>query len=140
MDDDEDHCVESCLDYECSSGHDHQNLSHEHYQMDVMETEDEPLYHLKKILDDFGVENIFTPLDGTALFSTLCKINHSCAPNVQVKYSFTREHGLVAYLIALRDIQPGEELLQSYIDQNMGESINPQWRNIFIFIPTCIAT
>lgn len=127
-DDDEYDCAESCGEEECSSGHDHGNSSDEHIQMDVMRTEDEPLDLLKKILDDFGVENIFTPLDGTALFSMLCKINHSCAPNVLVKYRFTREYGLVAYLVALRDIMPDEELLQSYVDQNMGESIHPPQR------------
>lgn len=128
-------------------GRNHEDLSHDLNEMNVIGTSDEPFDNLKRILDDFGVENIFTPLDGTALFGMLCKINHSCAPNVQVKYSFTREYGLVAYLVALRDIRPDEELLQSYIDQNMGESLhslmmisNTFLKKIRTSIPTDTAT
>ena len=74
-----------------------------------------------------AVESAFPPLDGTALFSTICTINHACDPNVRVvyRYSAPREAPegekraaprLVACLVALRDIGGGEELLQSYID------------------------
>lgn len=102
---------------ECHMEHHH----HGQEEMDVAETGDASLDKLKTVLHEYGVDGIFTPLDGTALFSMLCKINHSCDPNVRVKYVFTREYGMVARLVALKDIKPDEELLQSYIDQSMGE-------------------
>jgi SET domain-containing protein len=64
---------------------------------------------------------VFPPLDGTALYATHCKINHSCDPNVIVKYNSCEDRGLIAELHALKDILAGEELVQSYIDQSMGE-------------------
>lgn len=91
--------------------------------MDEEETGDSSLNKLNSILKEYGVDSIFPPLDGTALYSMMCKINHSCSPNVRVKYVFTREHGLVAELVALREIQPDEELVQSYIDQTMGKCL-----------------
>jgi SET domain len=100
------------------------HIEHHHHgqeEMDVAETGDASLDKLKSVLHEYGADGVFTPLDGTALFSMLCKINHSCDPNVRVKYVFTREHGMVARLVALKDIKPDEELLQSYIDQSMGK-------------------
>lgn len=111
-----DHCEHS------SGCHDeHHHVDQE--EMDVMETGDASLDKLKSVMHEYGADGIFTPLDGTALFSMLCKINHSCDPNVRVKYLFTREHGMVARLVALKDIMPDTELLQSYIDQSMGEEM-----------------
>ena len=106
---------------ECGHSHDHgHGHCHNHDEMDDDETGDSSLDKLNTILREYGVDSIFPPLDGTALYSMMCKINHSCSPNVRVKYLFTKEHGLVASLIATREIQPDEELLQSYIDQTMG--------------------
>jgi hypothetical protein len=102
-------------------GHNHSNEAMDEQELHNADTEDLSLNKLNTILQEYGVDNIFSPLDGTALFSTLCKINHSCDPNVKVKYAFTREYGLVATLTALKDIITGAELLQSYIDQTMGK-------------------
>lgn len=66
-----------------------------------------------------GPDTVFPPLDGTAFYSMLCRINHSCDPNVMVRYSQSRESGLLAQLVALRDLIPEEELLYSYIDQSL---------------------
>jgi len=81
------------------------------------------LQRLYEILNSSGLDSIFPPLDGTAFYSKICKINHSCEPNVLVKYPPAPLDGqprpLMAQLIALRDIAPNEELLQSYIDQSM---------------------
>eukprot|EP00607_Mallomonas_marina_P001276 CAMPEP_0182435428 /NCGR_PEP_ID=MMETSP1167-20130531/75679_1 /TAXON_ID=2988 /ORGANISM="Mallomonas Sp, Strain CCMP3275" /LENGTH=299 /DNA_ID=CAMNT_0024626473 /DNA_START=441 /DNA_END=1337 /DNA_ORIENTATION=+ len=83
---------------------------------------------LRAVVSREGVDTLYAPLDGTAFYTYICKINHSCEPNVLVKYgwgdidadSVTREcgQGLRAELTAVRDIHPGEELLQSYIDQS----------------------
>eukprot|EP00814_Leptocylindrus_danicus_P006492 CAMPEP_0116031374 /NCGR_PEP_ID=MMETSP0321-20121206/17470_1 /TAXON_ID=163516 /ORGANISM="Leptocylindrus danicus var. danicus, Strain B650" /LENGTH=791 /DNA_ID=CAMNT_0003506475 /DNA_START=469 /DNA_END=2842 /DNA_ORIENTATION=- len=63
------------------------------------------------------MDRLFTPLDGTAVFSLACKMNHSCAPNVLVRYrcGWGEHQPLVLQCIALRDIDEGEELCISYI-------------------------
>lgn len=111
-------CIEDVHNIECSTGCSHDAHGH----MDVTETGDTSLNRLHMLLKENDVENIFPPLDGTALFSMLCKINHSCEPNVRVKYVFTKELGLTAFLVALKEIEVGSELLQSYIDETMGTS------------------
>jgi hypothetical protein len=58
------------------------------------------------------------PLDGISHYSIATKMNHSCDPNVILVYEtrgWGRDHPLVAYCVALRDIAPGEELTISYI-------------------------
>ena len=58
------------------------------------------------------------PLDGISHYSTATKMNHSCDPNVILVYEtrgWGRDHPLVAYCVALRDIAQGEELTISYI-------------------------
>lgn len=78
--------------------------------------------------DDLDI--LFTPLDGTAMYQTACKMNHSCDPNVMVRYSCSRIPGgtigksrwgrhfpLVLECIAVRDIDAYEELCISYINK-----------------------
>lgn len=72
---------------------------------------------LKELVEFNGIDTLFPPLDGTAFYATICRINHSCDPNVRVTYVNSPEHGLQASLIALKPIAPGQELVQSYIDQ-----------------------
>lgn len=73
---------------------------------------------LEKLMEKSGgTDTLFPPLDGTGFYMTTCKINHSCDPNVFVRYNQHPMMGLVLELVAIRDIQEGEELLQSYIDQ-----------------------
>ena len=79
----------------------------------------EALKELKSLVEENGEDMLYPPLDGTAFYLTLCKINHSCEPNVVVKYTSKPSGGLVAQLFAVRDIVPGEELLQSYIDNSL---------------------
>lgn len=81
---------------------------------------DPALDQLRALVRETGSDALFPPLDGTALYTTLCKINHSCVPNVLVSYTCTREHGLVAVLHAVRPVAAGEELVQSYVDQHAG--------------------
>lgn len=78
---------------------------------------DENLAMVRDLIDMHGIDTLFPPLDGTAFYALICRINHSCDPNVRVTYVNSPEFGLQAHLLALRPIQPGEELLQSYIDQ-----------------------
>jgi hypothetical protein len=83
---------------------------------------DPALDQLRALVRETGSDALFPPLDGTALYATLCKINHSCVPNVLVSYTCTREHGLVAMLHAVRPVAAGDELVQSYVDQHAGAS------------------
>jgi hypothetical protein len=61
---------------------------------------------------------VWPPLSGAAFYSKVCKINHSCEPNVMVTYATDPEQGLVAQVEVLRDLAAGEELLHSYVDKN----------------------
>jgi len=64
-------------------------------------------------------DEIFRPLDGVSHYSITTKMNHSCDPNVILVYKtrgWGRDHPLVAYVVALKDIAEGEELAISYID------------------------
>jgi len=75
------------------------------------------------VYNTVGLEALFPPLDGTSFYRTICKINHSCKPNVRVQYSSFQHSnnpiygGLIATMVALEDIEPQQELVQSYIDQ-----------------------
>ena len=64
-----------------------------------------------------GDDALWMPLSGAAFYSTICKINHSCEPNVVVVYALSNTRGLVARVEALRPLVPGEELLHSYVDR-----------------------
>ena len=101
----------------------------------------EQLSELHRLMNECGVETLFPPLDGTAFYLGICKINHSCTPNVFVRYACAqrstaestsnerelwqeedrRSLGLQAEVVSIRDIARGEELLQSYIDQSLGK-------------------
>ena len=68
------------------------------------------------------LDDIFPPLDGTAMYAIACKMNHSCEPNVVVLYKRTgwgRKHPLAIFCIALRDIAQDEELTISYIENDL---------------------
>jgi SET domain len=70
------------------------------------------------------LDAIFSPLDGTAMYNLICKMNHSCCPNVVVVYrSLEWGEPLVAQCIAQHDIDEGEELCISYIDANQPFSV-----------------
>ena len=79
--------------------------------------------------DGDDLDELFNPLDGTAMYTTACKMNHSCHPNVVVLYR-TRQWGepLVAHVVALRYIEVGEELCISYI--NTWESLETRTESL----------
>ena len=124
------------------SGHDAQGDSSKL----TIDSEVEKLESL--INDSGGADNIFPPLDGAAFYANICKINHSCSPNVIVRYTMLpceevdhkvtsnidtvlgsnantnvkaayNKRGLIAEVTVLRSIKEGEELLQSYIDETL---------------------
>ena len=74
------------------------------------------------------LDALFIPLDGTAMYYTTCKMNHSCCPNVVARYRYScsanaggqwgSAHPLAVECVALRDIKEGEELAISYIQSD----------------------
>eukprot|EP00466_Bigelowiella_natans_P013507 jgi/Bigna1/76140/fgenesh1_pg.39_\ len=67
--------------------------------------------------DDF-VDSLLCPFDGAALFSLICTLNHSCSPNVVIDYG--EGFGPArANVVALRDIEAGEELCFSYLRKQL---------------------
>lgn len=119
----------------CGHNHDHHHHNHAAHEDEAAmpvesdeEEEDETPVSLEEApalleacKEDKDV-GLFPPLDGTALYALICKMNHSCEPNCRVQYVGGHQQPLRAQLIALRPIGPGEELRQSYIDQNLSYS------------------
>ena len=62
---------------------------------------------------DLSPARLFPHVNGTALFSVVCLMNHSCAPNALVVYG---EGSHSAVVIAQTDVAAGEELCINYID------------------------
>ncbi|KAJ8599610.1 hypothetical protein CTAYLR_004678 [Chrysophaeum taylorii] len=60
----------------------------------------------------------FPPLEGTALYARCCSANHSCDPNCDILYEGPPFVPLEARLVANRDIEGGDELTISYVDEN----------------------
>lgn len=92
---------------------------------------------IREAVEQYGLETLFPPLDGTAFYSTICHINHSCDPNVRVTYTNCPQRGLLATLVAVRPIFPGEELVQSYIDQFQGLPARQKALKDYGFVCTC---
>lgn len=92
---------------------------------------------LADMVEEFGIDTLYPPLDGTAFYTMICRINHSCEPNVRVTYVSCPQRGLLATLIALRPIGPGEELVQSYIDQFQGYEARKKALSDYGFVCSC---
>lgn len=100
-------------------------------------TGDERVDRLRALIDQYGEDELFPPLDGTAFYFLTCKVNHSCLPNCLVTYASHESLGLVAQMNALRAIAPGEELVQSYIDQSLPVPAREQQLAEYGFKCTC---
>jgi hypothetical protein len=85
-----------------------------------IELQTENFQALQDLIQIHGEENLYPPLDGTSFYTTICRINHSCVPNVMVRYRMDSTYGLCAEMVAVKDIEENEELVQSYIDQTQG--------------------
>ena len=98
-------------------GGDEDDVSEERYdetssfaeEIRVDETSDaEDLYDVSR--------RLFPMFAGTGLFPLLCLVNHSCLPNATTRYSSWKGRTMVR-VEALRDVEKGEELSVSYIDE-----------------------
>ena len=52
----------------------------------VESTGDDQLDQLRLLVRSQGLDRLLPPFDGTAFYLLTCRINHSCQPNVIVKY------------------------------------------------------
>ena len=86
--------------------------------------------------DNFN--RMFTPFDGTGMFSTACKMNHSCLPNVLVRYRSGWMHPLILQCIALKNIVEGEELCISYIQSDDEFADRQKALKNYGFVCTCV--
>ncbi|KAJ0396056.1 hypothetical protein ATCC90586_005643 [Pythium insidiosum] len=107
----------SCCDHEDGEEHEHEHEHehhhhhhhhhhHEHANPEVEGEADE----IDECCGD--AEQDFVGVEGTALFTGICTMNHSCDPNCTVIYMKDGK----AQVYAVQDIKPGEELCISYID------------------------
>lgn len=58
----------------------------------------------------------FLDNEGSGLYINQSKFNHSCEPNAHILFPSSN---FILNVVALRDIQPGEEICISYIDECM---------------------
>ncbi len=78
-------------------------------------------------------------IDGSVDGNDARWINHSCEPNCEAQEN---EAGTRVYVVALRDIHPGEELLFDYglvIDEPMSDTLKQQYRCL-CGTPSCRGT
>ena len=62
---------------------------------------EEVIERIEALIEEYSAESMFPPLDGTSFYKTVCKINHSCEPNVRVQYVVSVS-GLVVDMLALQ--------------------------------------
>lgn len=124
--------------------------------------EDNIVAVLRSAVDDDGGdedepgEDLFAPLDGTALYSLVCCMNHSCRPNCVVRYPGVRQQQqhqggkesggrdaggaadpLVAEVMLLEDVPAGKELTQSYVTREMELAERRQALEDYGFLCAC---
>ena len=69
----------------------------------------------------FDLENGFT-IDGSPMSNTARWINHACEPNVEAELDEEEEK---IRILAMHDIEPGEELTIDYGDEYVKDFITP---------------
>jgi len=107
------------VEEEVEEGSLNESQDSDHQELEPTLTGDSNLDSLRTIIQNSGPDNVFPPLDGTAFYTKICRINHSCEPNCVVKYCCDRKLGLIAEVYCLRKIEAGDELVQSYIDNSL---------------------
>lgn len=77
--------------------------------------------------------------EGTGLYELQAIINHSCEPNVQILFD---NNCFQLSIVALRDIQPNEEMLSSYLNECQLSSSRHTRRKIlrenYLFTCDCV--
>ncbi|KAJ0392502.1 hypothetical protein P43SY_006563 [Pythium insidiosum] len=107
----------SCCDHEDGEehehAHEHDHHHHHHHHHHHEHANPEVEGEADEIDECCGdAEQDFVGVEGTALFTGICTMNHSCDPNCTVIYMKDGK----AQVYAVQDIKAGEELCISYID------------------------
>lgn len=92
--------------------------------------------------NNFGITDDLMNCIAIAVFPRTALLNHSCEPNCIIRYELTAvsNDGPIAHLIALRDIEEGEELTHSYCDSTYPNAIRQiSLQNIYGFTCQCNA-
>lgn len=96
-----------------------------------------------KVIDDLydkleEVAGQFLNSEGSGLYCTQSKINHSCAPNAEARFPYSN---YIVAITATQDIAPGEEICISYLDECSLErsrhSRQKMLRDNYLFICKC---
>ena len=95
------------------------------------------LLSIQSLLSLHDTDMLFPPLDGTAFFLTICKVNHSCEPNMFVRYTCVDKFGVCAEAVSMKCIAEREELVQSYVDQTLPYQERQESLADYGFICTC---
>jgi hypothetical protein len=81
------------------------------------DADDDLLSEIEEMCQDADL--YFPPLDGMAMFTLACCMNHSCDPNVRVAWCNKPGAPIELELVSLRAIGEGEELCFSYISTDI---------------------
>ncbi|CAH0476968.1 unnamed protein product [Peronospora belbahrii] len=81
----------------------------------------------------YAADEDFVGVEGTALFSGICTMNHSCDPNCTVLY--TKDGA--AHVFAVQDIAEGDELCISYIDVDQEVNEREDYLREYQFVCHC---
>lgn len=73
-------------------------------------------------------------LHGTALYASVARINHSCDPNTKIEFPF---NSACLQAVALKQINPGEEISISYIRQDVDVKYRKQQLLEYGFVCNC---
>jgi len=80
------------------------------------------------------LEAPWPPLHGTALFATVARMNHSCAPNAKIEFP---SNSARLSAIALSPLSPGDEMSISYIRQEADVKERKQQLLEYGFVCSC---
>ncbi|EFA86539.1 hypothetical protein PPL_00338 [Heterostelium album PN500] len=115
----EDECDDDDCDHDHAmeqDGHDHKSgHGHSSHDEEDMMEDDDHMHDEKAEGEEEDDEEVFPGFDGFGVFGLQAMINHSCVPNCLVVFE---QGSSLAYIKALRDIVPGEELFHSYIEES----------------------
>lgn len=97
---------------------------------------DQAIDDLYMKMDDFSGQ--FLNVEGSGLYSNQSKINHSCIPSCEIVFPQSNH---MLQVVALRDINPGEEISISYLDEcALSRSVHSRQkvlRENYMFICNC---
>lgn len=76
-----------------------------------------------RVMGTFAANNFAATRGGLSVFETSSRLNHSCVPNVHHSYNPTLQKQTVH---AVRDVQPSEELVTTYLGGQGNYYVQPQ--------------